>query len=361
MAEREWHQLYFDKWVEREGLDLIRGYKVDNVYTLPLKDWQRTGGKAVQIQLEGTGELNAACVSEIPPGGQLKPQKHLYEEIIYVLRGHGATSVWLDQREKNTFEWQQGSLFAVPLNASYQHFNGSGTTPVRLLSMSTAPVMMNLLRNDAAIFDNSLTFPERYRAESTYFSGQNEEDDYLGWDKPYHVNFSNLFPDIHALPLHHLDRGVDIRGNQFELVNGVLSAHLLEMPGGTFTKLHRHGPGAHVVWLEGEGYSMLFPEGGEMTKEEWGPGTMLVPPAFWWHQHCAVTKEPALHLALKLSSRRNIVTRSSTRTLESTRTGGNQMDYEDIPPQMLETLKQIFAEACAKRGTPARMEAIKGG
>ena len=74
-----------------------------------------------------------------------------------------------------------------------------------------------------------------------------------------------------------------------------------------------------------------------------------------------MTKEPALHLALKLSSRRNIVTRSSTRTLESTRTGGNQMDYEDIPPQMLETLKQIFAEACAKRGTPARMEAIKGG
>ena len=72
MAEREWHQLYFDKWVEREGLDLIRGYKVDNVYTLPLKDWQRTGGKAVQIQLEGTGELNAACVSEIPPGGQLQ-------------------------------------------------------------------------------------------------------------------------------------------------------------------------------------------------------------------------------------------------------------------------------------------------
>jgi hypothetical protein len=27
MPEREWHQLYFDKWVEREGIDLIRGYK----------------------------------------------------------------------------------------------------------------------------------------------------------------------------------------------------------------------------------------------------------------------------------------------------------------------------------------------
>jgi hypothetical protein len=133
------------------------------------------------------------------------------------------------------------------------------------------------------------------------------------------------------------------------------------MPGGTFTKLHRHGPGAHVVWLKGEGYSILFPDGGEMTREEWGPGTMLVPPAFWWHQHCSVTQEPALHLALKLSSRRNIVTRNSTQTLKSTKEGGNQMDFEDMPPETLATLKRIFADECAKRGTTARMEAIVGG
>ncbi len=361
MAEREWHQLYFDKWVEREGIDLIRGHKVDDIYSLPLKEWQRTGGKAAQIQLEGTGELNASCVSEIPAGGQLKVQKHLYEEIIYILRGRGATSMWVDKQRKNTFEWSEGSLFAIPLNASYQHFNGSGDTSVRMLSVTTAPVMMNLLRNDEAIFNNPLSFPDRYQGESDYFSAENEEDDYLGWGAPYHVNFSNLFPDIHALPLHYLNRGVDTRGNHFELANGVLSAHLLEMPGGTFTKLHRHGPGAHVVWLKGEGYTVLFPDAGEMMKEEWGPGTMLVPPAFWWHQHCAVAAEPALHLALKLTSRRNIVTRGSTATLKSTREGGNQMDYEDMPPRTLETLKQMFADECARRGTLARMEAIVGG
>src|SRR5712691_9893857 len=162
MAEREWHQLYFDKWVEREGIDLIRGHKVDDIYSLPLKEWQRTGGKAAQIQLEGTGELNASCVSEIPAGGQLKVQKHLYEEIIYILRGRGATSMWVDKQRKNTFEWSEGSLFAIPLNASYQHFNGSGDTSVRMLSVTTAPVMMNLLRNDEAIFNNPLSFPDRY-------------------------------------------------------------------------------------------------------------------------------------------------------------------------------------------------------
>ncbi|HEX6512526.1 MAG TPA: cupin domain-containing protein [Chloroflexota bacterium] len=361
MAERRWHQLYFEDWVAREGLDLIRGHRVDDIYTLPLKDWERTGGKAVHIQLDGTGELNSAYIQEIAPGGQLKPQRHLFEELIYVLSGRGATSVWVDADHKNSFEWQTGSLFAMPLNAWHQHFNGTGDQPARYVAVTTAPVMMNLLRNDDAIFNNNLAFPERYHGENNYFSAENEEDDYLGWGVPYHVNFSNFFPDIHGLPLHHMDRGKDVRGNQFELANGVLSAHLLEMPGGTFTKLHRHGPGAHVVWLKGEGYTVLFPDGGEMTQEYWGPGAMIVPPAFWWHQHCCVTEEPGMHLALKLSSRRNIVTRASTATLKSTREGGNQMNFEDIPPRTLETLKRMFAEECERRGTAARMEAIVGG
>jgi len=44
MAEQQWNRLYFDEWVEKEGLDLIRGHKVDNVFTQPLKPWARTGG-----------------------------------------------------------------------------------------------------------------------------------------------------------------------------------------------------------------------------------------------------------------------------------------------------------------------------
>jgi len=48
---------------------------------------------------------------------------------------------------------------------------------------------------------------------------------------------------------------------------------------------------------------MIWPDGGEKRKEEWRRGTMLVPPDWWWHQHCVVSKEPAQHLALKLSVR----------------------------------------------------------
>jgi quercetin dioxygenase-like cupin family protein len=361
MAERRWHSLYFDEWVAREGLDLIRGWKVEDVYTVPLKYWARTGGNAVQIQLDGTGELNAACVCEIPPGKDLAPMRHLYEELVYVLSGRGSTSVWYEGQPKQSFEWGEGSLFAVPLNAWYQHFNGSGQQPVRLLAMNTAPVMMNLIRDEDFIFNNDATFPSRYGGDDGYFSGKVELDSFNGWDVPQSVGFSNFFPHIDANPRADSNRGWRAQTAQYELANGVVSAHVLEMPGGAFTKLHRHGPGAHVLWLKGEGYTMMWPDGGEWVQEFWRPGTMLVPPAGWWHQHCMVSKDPAVHLALKLGSRSNSVTRANMNTMKSTRRGGNQMDFEDTPPDVLAKLCRIFEEECAKRGTPANLEAIIGG
>ncbi|HEX9880014.1 MAG TPA: ethanolamine ammonia lyase-activating protein, partial [Candidatus Binatia bacterium] len=140
----------------------------------------------------------------------------------------------------------------------------------------------------------------------------------------------------------------------------VQGAHILEIPGGTFSKLHRHGPGAHVLWLKGDGYTLMWPDGSEhnKTKEYWGRGTMIVPPNWWWHQHCVVGNDRAEHLALKLSSRTNKVDRSTFYTLRTTRKGGNQMDYEDIPAETMAELKRIFAEECARRGTPVNMNAV---
>ncbi len=75
MAVPRWNVLVFEDWGEKEGLDLIRGTIVKNVYTQPLKAWKRTGGSGVMIQLDGTGDLDAAYICEIPPGGELNPEK----------------------------------------------------------------------------------------------------------------------------------------------------------------------------------------------------------------------------------------------------------------------------------------------
>ncbi len=355
-----WNTLYYDDWVAREGLDLIRGYKVDDVYTVPLKWWPRVGGHAVQIQLDGTGDMNGAYVCEIAPGQQLEPQKHLFEELVYVLRGRGATNVWYEGRPKSTFEWQQGSLFALPLNTWYQHFNLAGDEPVRFLSVTTAPVMLNLIRDDSFIFNNPATFPQRYDSETDYFSRNYKTETFMGWGHPSDVYFTNFIWDINGLPFHPSNRGALAEGASFEVGHGVLGSHTLRMPGGRFTNVHRHGPGAHVLWLSGEGYSLMWPDGGEKVQANWGPGTLLVPPSWWWHQHAIVSAEPAQHLALKLSSKRFKVNRLSEGTMRSSKQGGQMVEFDDFPPGLMDEVTAIFVNECTKRGTPMNMEPISG-
>ena len=72
------------------------------------------------------------------------PQRHLFETLVYIHKGRGATTVWFDENAKQTFEWSAGAIFAIPLNVSYQHFNVSNE-PVRFLAGTNAPHVINLV------------------------------------------------------------------------------------------------------------------------------------------------------------------------------------------------------------------------
>ena len=41
--------------------------------------------------IPASGALN---VAEIPPGGALEPEKHLYDELLYIWQGRGLSEVW---------------------------------------------------------------------------------------------------------------------------------------------------------------------------------------------------------------------------------------------------------------------------
>src|SRR5581483_8806595 len=155
--------------------ELIRGHRVDNVFTVPLRYWPRTDAYAVQIELDGSGEQAAAYVQEIAPTKKTNPMRHVYEELVYVLAGRGSTTVWYDEDKKRSFEWGPSSLFAIPLNASYQHFNLSGTEPARYIALTTAPTMMNFVRDDGFIFDNPYRFKDRYDQEQDFFNATVKE------------------------------------------------------------------------------------------------------------------------------------------------------------------------------------------
>src|SRR5271170_108243 len=116
------------RFVCDDGLDIISAHYVQNLRNVELKAWPRrgAGAKGVFVNHEASRFSNDCYVCEIAPGQKLEPMRHLYEEMLLILSGRGSTTVWNGAGARITFEWQQGAIFAIPLNCSYQHFNGSG-------------------------------------------------------------------------------------------------------------------------------------------------------------------------------------------------------------------------------------------
>lgn len=330
----------YDAWAARQGIDIIRGYFVEDLYTLPLKWWERMGANGVLIMLEGTGYQDDAYVLGIPPGESTRPQRHLFEELVYVLDGRGATSVWIDERRKQSFEWQRGSLFAIPLNAWYQHFNGQGDREARLLAVTDAPLVFNLFHNEDFIMNNPYVFADRFRGEEGYFAGKG----ILHRDRVLVTNFVADVPNL--IPIEWQERGRGNRTMFFELAESTMGAHVSEFPVGRYKKAHRHGPGAHVVILSGQGYSLLWPEGKPKMKVDWKPGSMVVPPENWFHQHFNPGRTPARYLALKMLSRRYKFQPGKIKSDVSVALGGMQIEYEDEDGE----IRRIFQAECAKNG-----------
>ncbi len=335
----------YDEWAWSQGIDVIKGYFVANLFAVPLKWWERVGGYGVLINLEGTGYMDDAFVCSIPAGKSLKPQRHLYEELTYVLEGRGATTIWQGSGSKQSFEWQKGSLFAIPLNACYQHFNGQGDQEARLLGVTNAPLVFNLFHNEDFIMNNSYVFSDRFQGEEGYFGGGGK----LYNDRVLETNF---VADVLGLkPMAWNERGKGNATILFELAQATMGSHISEFPVGIYKKAHRHGPGAHVTILTGRGYSLMWQEGKEKMRIDWGPGSILVPPEGWFHQHFNPGSQPARYLALKILSRKFKFAPGKIKADVPLNEGGWQIEYEDEDPE----IRRIFEEECARSGATVEM------
>lgn len=314
----------YDSWVESQDVERVRDYYVDDLRKLELQPWSRKGGRGVFLNLIGTEDTNDAYVCEIQPGEALRPDRHLFEELVFILSGRGATRVWNEGSAAITFEWQAGSLFAIPLNCHYQHFNASGREPVRYLAVTSAPLVINLFRDLDFVFDTPHEFRRRFGGDPEYFSGSGEMHGERVWE-------TNFVADVANFPLiPRQSRGGDMN-IQLELADGSLAAHISEFPVGRYKNAHRHGPGAHVIIIAGNGYSLMWPDGEKPRRFDWGPGSVIVPPDMWWHQHFNIGTEPARYLALRWGSKKNHLFKRYTGDRSVTE-GGNQIDLHAQDP-----------------------------
>jgi len=335
----------YTRWVAAEGLDIISAHYVPDLHTVELKPWPRRGGRGVYINHEASRTSNDCYVCEIPPGGQLAPQRQLYEEMIYVLDGTGSTSVWNDAGAKVTFEWGKGSLFAIPLNAHHQFFNGSGSKPARFVAVTNSPGVINLYEDLDFVFGAPHDFKSRFNGEPDYFANRGEQKGLL--------LETNFVADAINLPLISAkERGAGGGHIRFNLARGSMNCHISQFPIETYKKAHCHGPGAHVIILSGEGYSMMWPEGAEPKRYDWKVGSMIVPPNMWFHQHFNTGRTPARYLAFKheVVSIRNA--QGVPKAWISRRLGGDQIDYADELP----VVRSTFREALKEKGLSPKMD-----
>ena len=342
----------YDTWVKSEGVPVVEDLGVD-LHAVETHPWARYDPHGAVVHLKGRGDFVSVFVQELLPGAKSASQRHLYEEVVFVLSGHGSTSVEAHDGRKHTFEWGKNSLFALPLNARYQHFNGSGREPARLACVTNLPLLLNLFHDESFVFDNPYHFSER-AGEARYFSG---EGDFIPVRPGRHMWETNFVPDLAAFELKHWEqRGAGSSNMKFILADGTMHAHSSEMSVGTYKKAHRHGPDFHVFAVTGHGYSLLWYDGDEdFMRVDWRHGVVFAPPDMMYHQHYNTSPQPARYLAVALGSLRYPFT-TEKRNLFSgvdvdVRDGGCQIEYADQDPR----IHEIYLAELAEHGVESKM------
>jgi mannose-6-phosphate isomerase-like protein (cupin superfamily) len=334
-------------WIEDEGVKLYRDFVFESLHQLELGDWPRKGGRGAIINIPNDTMTNDAQVIEIAPARSSQPEHHLYEEMVYILSGRGSTSVWWDEQRKQTFEWGPGSLFSIPLNAWYQHFNGSGQEAVRYIAVTDLPTTLRQYQNRDFVFENTFQFTDRFEGAADYFNAEGRLYKGRRWK-------SNFIPDAGNLELYGWkERGAGGVNAMLELPQCNLGAHISQFPVGTYKKAHRHGPGAHLLILSGDGFSLLWREGQERRQAKWHVGGMVIVP---WedciHQHFNTGAEPARYLALKGGMGGRRADRNSISADVSMKKGGSQIEYEDEDPE----IHKFFESELARHGAACKMK-----
>ena len=354
---------YF-QWMKRQGIPIIEGYGLEDVRDVALAPWAQTGGKAAFVNLYGMEGVTGMYVGEIPAGGALEPEKHLYEEVICILEGQGATEVWQEGRRKQMFEWGPWSLFAPPLNTWHRLING-GREPVKFLAVTNAPLMLDTIHNEDFVFNCPYDFSDRYSGAEDFFNvGQKRYESGM-----QHIWETNFIMDVQSAALDERTvKGAGVRITQFELSGNSLIGHLAQWPAGRYHKAHYHGAGAILLGLQSSGYVLLWPkelgvrpyEAGrseDVVEVKWKAGSVYCPPGGWFHQHFNTGAQPARHLAIRYGSRIHPIgfkiadKRSEDGVYIDVKRGGTLIEYADEDPQ----IRKHYEEEMRKTGVVSEM------
>ena len=98
---------YLD-WSREQGIPVIDAIGID-LFGVETELWPRLGKgvRAAFVHLAGRGDFVSLQVIDLPPGGRTDLARHQFDEVFFVLSGHGSTSVEIAPGK--THEFRMGS------------------------------------------------------------------------------------------------------------------------------------------------------------------------------------------------------------------------------------------------------------
>lgn len=364
----------YDDWMESQKIPIYRDLGVRRCQDLPLEPWELYGGNGTFIQLWGTEGLWGSFVLEVPGASATHAIKHIYEQQFLVMEGRGSTEVWEDGKEDQThvFEWQPGSLFAIPLNVRYRMVNAS-SAPAKLLGGNLAPQVINTFDNADFVFDCPFNFRDRFDPETRDYFKPNDEikaDPIRGLA----MKKTNILPDIIncELPLDNR-RSPGYRRIEPHMAGQNFYMWIAQHETGRYSKAHAHGSAAVLICLKGKGYTYTWPseigptpwqdgKSGHVMRQDYEPVGMVTAAPMggeWFHQHFGASKGPLRLTAWfgpvhpgKNSRPGQPGTKMTDYGAIDIRHGGTAIPYDLEDPM----LRKEFEETLAREGSESRME-----
>jgi mannose-6-phosphate isomerase-like protein (cupin superfamily) len=338
----------YEKWQAEQDLPLHKGFLIENIEDLATSRWAALGADAAFVELVGAAETNGAYVLRLAAGVPTSWEQQIIEQVYYVVSGEGVTEA--DGPNKTEVRWGAGSLFSIPLNSRTRHRASQDTV---MYVVTTAPLVMNLFHDHDFVFGNQAEFKSRtvpdemFQGHGTLWrrrGGSNLWKSQVIYDCPG--------MELPAAPA----RGATNRTLSIQIGENTLIAHISEFTVGTYKKCHRHGPGAHILMLGGEGYSLLWKDNfAEHTRVDWKPNSLFVPPPYWWHQHFNTGQTPARYLAIRWGSAQHPLDHSYDKIAVNRAENGDQIEYSDQDP----VIHELFVAECAKRGVVVDTDTLR--
>jgi mannose-6-phosphate isomerase-like protein (cupin superfamily) len=359
----EFDDTVYADWLRQEGVRTVDCFTVEDVRELETAPWSRIGGKAVFINMYGLMEAGYGLyLAEIPPGGQLEPERVCCQKVVVIEQGTGTIEVWQEgDTRKHVFEWGRGSLFAIPTNAHHRMYN-LGSEPAKFLVMNNMPEVMGGFDSMDFIFDCPYVFRKSFSGDDDRFFMETNNRYRHGATNVWETNFIR---DIWDSDLGESQKGYGNRSVGFRMLNKTLAGHVHQWPVGRYQKAHYHGSGRLLHPIRSEGFVMLWPKelgnrpfedgnGDEVVMEFWKAGGLYSPPGDWFHAHYNIGPEPARNLAFYggwFEDLRPRLWGDTARVAVSTSEGGTLIEYPDEDPEIRRRFKALLDE----RGVPFDM------